>query len=258
MYQLLLRLEADRDCAWERQYHRRIRGRLGQALKRADVDDHRESNRPSFAFSDLMPVRDDQHPGMALTAGDSVHLLIATPRAEFMEAIAGDLQRDPELTAGSMVFEARAAKPLKTDVGDPGSEGVLTTGSGIIVGVGEREEEEPIDYWTEQDHSVHDFKTALSETIDRVLENETAETDTLRPYFSDYQHLKTYTSRLRVTPEQTLTVVASKWDLSYHVRDADHREALNALLGTGVGRRRSYGFGMLQTRDDTGMYEVSG
>jgi len=37
------------------------------------------------------------------------------------------------------------------------------------------------------------------------------------------------------------------WEKQYH---RPHREALNALLGTGVGRRRSYGFGMLQTRDD--------
>jgi CRISPR-associated endoribonuclease Cas6 len=258
MYQLLLRLQAARDCAWERQYHRRIRGRLGQTLQRADIDDYRETQRPPFAFSDLMPVRDDQHPGTPLNEGDGVHLLIATPRMDIMKAIAGDLQRNPELTAGSMVFETRAAKPLKTDVGEPGSEGVLTTGSGIIVALDgndtESEHSQP-EYWTERKHSVHEFKTALSATIDRVLGHETAGTDTLRPYFSDYQHLKTYASKIRVTPAQTLTVVASKWDLDYHVRDEAHREALNALLGTGVGRRRSYGFGMLQTRDN-GAHEV--
>lgn len=259
MYQLLLRLEADRDCAWERQYHRRLRGRLGQTLKRAGIDDYRETQRPPFAFSDLMPLGDDKQPGRPLDEGDAVHLLIATPRTDIMKAIAGDLQRDPELTAGSMVFETRAAKPLKTDVGEPGSEGVLTTGSGIIValddGDAEGEHSQP-EYWTERKHSVHEFKTELSATIDRVLDHETGGTDTLRPYFSDYQHLKTYSSKLRVTPEQALTVVASKWDLHYHVRDEEHRRALNALLGTGVGRRRSYGFGMLQTRDD-GTHEVS-
>jgi len=173
--------------------------------------------------------------------------------ADDFDVLAGDLQRDPELTAGSMVFETRAAKPLKTDVGEPGSEGVLTTGSGIIVALDDGDtdgEHSQPEYWTERKHSVHEFKAALSATIDRILDHETGDTDTLRPYFSDYQHLKTYSSKLRVTPEQALTVVASKWDLHYHVRDEEHREALNALLGTGVGRRRSYGFGMLQTRDD--------
>jgi len=250
MYQLLLRLAAARDCAWENQYHRRVRGRLAQTLKRAGIDDYCDTQRPPFAFSDLMPIEDDQHPGMALSESDGVHLVIATPRLDVMEAIAGDLQQHPELTAGSMVFAARAAKPLKTDVGATGSEGVLTTSSGIILSVGESDEYDAPEYWTEREHTVHDFKTALSETIDRVLEHETADTESLRPYFSDYQHLKTYSSKLRVRPEETLTVVASKWDLSYHVRDEEHREALNALLGTGVGRRRSYGFGMLQTRDD--------
>lgn len=253
MYQLLLRLQTTRDCAWERQYHRRVRGRLTQTLKQSGIDDYRETQRPPFAFSDLMPVRDGQNPGMPLDEGDDVHLLITTPRMDIMEAIAGGLQREPELTAGSMVFETRAANPLKTDIGAPGSEGILTTASGIIVGVDDADssdEHDAPEYWTERKHSVHEFKTALSGTIDRVLDHETADTDTLRPYFSDYDHLKTYASKLRVTPDHALTVVASKWDLHYRVRDEAHREALNALLGTGVGRRRSFGFGALQVRDD--------
>jgi len=259
MYQLLLRLEASRDCAWERQYHRRIRGRLSQTLKRNGIDDYRQAQRPPFAFSDLMPVGDDQHPGSELAEGDAVHLLIATPRTDVMKAISGGLQRDPELTAGSMVFETRAAKPLQTDVGEPGEGGALTTASGIIVGVGSEGdgEYETPEYWTERKHSVHEFKTSLSDTIDRIIDHETGKTDTLRPYFTEYDHLKTYSSKLRVTRDQTLTVIASKWNLHYHVRDQDHREALNALLGTGVGRRRSYGFGMLQTRDDAETHGVS-
>jgi CRISPR-associated endoribonuclease Cas6 len=228
---------------------------LTQTLKHAGIDDYRETQRPPFAFSDLMPIGDGRHPGMSLSEGDAVHLLVSTPRLDIMQAIAGGLQRKPELTAGSMVFAARAAKPIKTDVGLPGSEGALTTASGIILNVDD--EADTDEYWTERKHSVHDFKTALSRTIDRVLEHETADTDTLRPYFSDYDHLKTYASKLRVTPEQTITVVASKWNLHYHVRDEAHREALNALLGTGVGRHRSYGFGMLQTRDGAESAEVS-
>lgn len=252
MYQLLLRLEATRDCAWEDHYHRRVRGRLGQTLQRAGIDDLRDTDRPPFTFSDLMPVCDEQPPGAPLAEGDEVYLLVATPRMDVMRAIARGLRHEPELTAGSMVFETRAARPLETGVGPPGSEGTLTAASGIVVdvGTGSATDNGPPDYWTEREHSVHEFKTALSETIDRVLDHETAATDTLRPYFTDYDHLKTYGANLRVTPKLAFTVVASKWNLHYRVRDEAHREALNALLGTGVGMRRSYGFGMLQTRDD--------
>jgi len=260
MYQLLLRLEADRDCAWERQYHRRLRGRLGRRLKRDGLKDYRETPRSWVTFSDLMPVGDDKHPGMDLSEGDEVHLLVGTPRTVIMEAIANDLQRHPRVEIGSMVFETRAAKPLKNDVGSPGSEGTLTTASGIIVDLRDSNTEsgpsKPV-YWTERKHSVHDFRLELSTTIDRVLENETEDTETVRPYFSDYDHLKSYAVKLRVSPKDAITVVASKWDLHYHVRDEAHQEALNALLGTGVGRRRSYGFGMLQTRDDAEAREVS-
>jgi CRISPR-associated endoribonuclease Cas6 len=253
MYQLLLRLEADRECAWERQYHRNIRGRLGQTLKRAGIDDYRETNRPPFTFSDLMPAQDDQHPGATLAEGDRVHLLVAAPRLDVMEAIAGGLQRDPELTAGAMVFEIRAAKPLETGVGAPGSEGVLTTMSGVVATVKQPAESDhgtAPTYWSDRDHSPEAFKMALHRTAGHVLEHEAGLDRPELRLFDGYEHRKTYGVKVDVTPAETITLIASKWDLHYHVRDEAHREALNELLARGVGARRSYGFGMLQPRDD--------
>ena len=260
MYQLLLRLQATRECAWERQYHRNIRGRLGQTLQRADIDDCRESQRPPFTFSDLMPIRDGQPPGTSLDEGDGVYLLIAAPRLDIMAAIADGLQREPELTAGSMVFETRAAKPLETGVGAPGSSGVLTTTSGAVVTVEQPSENDhgaTPTYWTDRKHSPEAFKTALHRTAGRVLKHE-AELD--RPeqrLFDEYEHRKTYGVRVDVTPAETITLIASKWDLHYEVRDSAHRAALNELLARGVGAKRSYGFGMLQTRADTEAHGVS-
>lgn len=260
MYQLLLRLQATRDCAWERQYHRKIRGRLGQTLRRAGIDEHRETQRPPFAFSDLVPVSDDQHSGMALNEGDAVHLLVASPRMDIMEAIADGLQREPELTAGSMVFETRAAKPLETGVGAPGSAGVLTTASGVVVTVEQPRETDhgaAPTYWSDRDHSSERFKTALHRTAGHVLEHEAGlERPALR-LFDEYEHRKTYGVRVEVTPAETITLIASKWDLHYEVRDDAHRAALNELLARGVGAKRSYGFGMLQTRDDAEARGVS-
>jgi CRISPR-associated endoribonuclease Cas6 len=260
MYQLLLRLQATRDCAWDRQYHRKIRGRLGQTLRRAGIDEHRETLRPPFAFSDLTPVSDDLHSGMQLNEGDAVHLLVAAPRLDVMEAIADGLQREPELTAGSMVFETRAAKPLETGVGEPDSAGTLTTTSGVVVTVEQPSENDhgaTPTYWTDRDHSPEAFKTALHRTAGHVLEHEAGlERPALR-LFDEYEHRKTYGVRVDVTPAETITLIASKWDLHYEVRDDAHRTALNELLARGVGAKRSYGFGMLQTRDDDRTHEVS-
>lgn len=261
MYQLLLRLEATRDCAWEREYHRRVRGRLAQALEQAGIDAfHDHETRPPFAFSDFYPVRDGLHPGMDLSEGDHVHLLVGTPSVDAMEAVAGDLQTDPEITVGSMVFEARAAKPIATDVGAVGASGTLTTASGIVLGVVEDRrttDTDTVEYWTDRTHSTEDFRASLESHADRLLGHETGVEAVDGALFETVEHLKTYSTRLRVTPEESITLTASKWDLNYTVRDEDHREALNALLGLGVGRRRSYGFGMLQTRDDSGLEEVA-
>lgn len=258
MYQLMLRLEATRDCAWERQYHRRIRGRLSQALQQAGIDGFRGSDRPPFVFSDFYPVADGQHPGMDLSAGDDVHLLVATSRQDVLEAIAGSLQTTPEVTAGSMVFEARAAKPIETGVGPVGTSGTLTTASGVVLGVADdrrQTDTEYVEYWTDNKHSVDDFEASLERHAGQLLRKETGGATYNGALFDDYDLIKSYSTRLRVTPEQTVTLIASKWDLDYQVRDEQHREALNALLGLGVGRRRSFGFGMLQTRD--GLSEVA-
>jgi len=250
MYQLLIRLEVRHECAWESMYHRKIRGRLGQALQRAGIERYRDTSQSPFVFSDLMP--DDQAPGSDLKAGSVVRLLVGAKRMDVLEAIATDFQDRPEVTAGAMVFDARAAKPLETDVGDVGSTGTLTTASGIIPVVdnpGPDETGAPT-YWSERDHCQEAFKKALHQSISGILAEETeVEAPSMR-LFDGYDHIKTYGVEVDVTASQTITVVASKWNLRYEVRDESHREALNTLLGTGVGSTRSYGFGMLQTRDD--------
>jgi CRISPR/Cas system endoribonuclease Cas6 (RAMP superfamily) len=158
-----------------------------------------------------------------------------------------------------MVFETRAAKPLETGVGDPGSAGVLTTTSGVVVTVEQPSENDhgaTPTYWSHREHSPEAFKTALHRTAGHVLEHEAGlERPSLR-LFDEYGHRKTYGVRVDVTPAETITLIASKWDLRYEVRDDAHRAALNELLARGVGAKRSYGFGMLQIRADAEAHEV--
>jgi len=206
-----------------------------------------------------MPVQDDQHPGATLEEGDGVHLLIASPQLDIMQAIAEGLQDSPELTAGSMVFETRAAKPLETGVGPRGSEGIITTTSGVVVTLDQPEENHHGNaptYWSDREHSPEAFKAALHRTGGHVLEHEAGHDRPSLRLFDEYEHRKTYGVRVDVTPAETITLIASKWDLHYEVRDEAHRVALNELLARGVGAKRSYGFGMLQTRDDAETHEV--
>ncbi len=245
--QLLLRLAVKHDCAWERRYHRKIRGRLDQALRGTSFDGLHDSDRAAFAFSDPMPFAPE------LEAGDDLYLVVASPSVGVLQAIAADLAEQPTLTAGSMLFDVRAAKPIEQDVGVPGTSGTITTASGVCITVNDADETdvcETREYWTDRHHNTETFRTALHESVHGLFEHETTGDPPEQELFDAYDHRKTYAVEIDVTPQQSLTVLASKWDFGYTVRDETHRKRLNTLLAHGVGARRAYGFGMLQPRNN--------
>jgi len=246
--QLLLRLAVERDCAWERRYHRKIRGRIDQALRGTRYDDLHDSDRAAFTFSDPMPFAPE------LEAGDDLYLVVASPSVDILRAIAADLGDNPTMTAGSMLFDVRAAKSIEQDVGVPGTSGVVTTGSGVCITVNDADDTdvcETREYWTDRHHDVETFRDALHESIYGLFEHETNGDPPEQELFDEYDHQKTYAVEIDVTPEQSLTVLTSKWDFGYTVRDETHRKRLNTLLAHGVGGRRPYGFGLLQPRNAT-------
>lgn len=252
MHQLLVRLRAERDCAWERRYHRKIRGRLAQALQDSAYDHLHDSQAAPFTFSDPMPYQPE------LAAGDDLHLLVAARDDGILKAIARSLQDDPELTAGAFVFDARAATPIPVDVGPPGETGTLTTSSGVLLTMtptAETETSTP-EYWTERKYDTAAFQASLTDSVQRLIDHETSLDPLAGNPFDDYTHRKTYAVDVEVTPGNDLTVIASKWDVGFEVRSEQHRRVLNALLGLGVGAKRSYGFGLLQV--DTQSYDPTG
>lgn len=240
---LLLRLQVRRDCAWEQRYHRKVRGRLTQALQGSQFADLHDSNRAAFTFSDPMPYSHE------LNAGDELHLVVASPWAGVLRVIANDLADDPSLTAGSMLFDVRAAKPIEQDVGPPGTTGALTASSGLCIAVCDEDKVgncETAEFWNDRHHDTDAFRRALHQAVSNVFEHETDLDSPDAPLFERYSHRKTYAVEIDVRPDQALTVVCSKWDFGYTVDDADHREHLNRLLTHGVGNYRPFGFGLLQ------------
>lgn len=247
-HQLLLRLEVDCDCAWERRYHRKIRGRFDQALRGTPHDYLHDSNRAAFTFSEPTPFAPE------LEAGDDLYLVVASPSIDALRVIADDLADDPKLTAGSMLFNVRAAKPIEQDVGVPGTSGVITTGSGVCITVNRAEETdvcETREYWTDRHHDIETFREALHESVQGLFANETTGETPEEELFDEYDLRKTYGVEIDVTPKQSLTILTSKWDFGYTVRDETHRKRLNTVLAHGVGGRRAYGFGLLQPRNAT-------
>lgn len=243
---LLCRFETTRQCAYEQRYHRKLRGRFDRALKGTEADRH-DDPVANFTFSELMPFQNEYD------AGDELHLVVASPDERVLQIIAKDLQRTPECNVGSMTLTTRAATPIKRDVGEPGSTGWLTTASGALITVerGAAATTADRDFWTEREHDEARYRDAFRESamhsagqvgVDPLSNDE--------PLFADWKHNKTYAVEIDVTPRQSLTVIPSKWDYRYKVQSEQHRRVLNALLATGVGWKRAYGFGCLQPRRD--------
>jgi len=243
MSQLLLRLRCTRACAWEDRYHRKLRGRFDAALAETPYSDIHDTDMAAFTFSDPMPYQP------SFDTGEELHLLVAAPDDRILKAIATDLNRDPELPFGSMVTTVREARQIRADVGPPASTGQLSTASGIVVTMGD-DSASPT-YWTPREYSHDDLRGALLTNIQNVVENETDGDPPSELPFDSVEHNKTYGVKLDVTADYTITVLASNLTCDYTVRSHHHRQVLNTILNHGLGSKRAYGFGCLQTRNET-------
>lgn len=231
----LLRLRTTRDCAWEDRYHRKLRGRFSRALQDSPHDQLHDAEHTSpFTFSEPMPYAHE------FGRGDEVYLLLASQHDGVLKTIVEDLQARPKLLAGSFQFEVRQATPIVPDVGAPGASGTITSSSGIIMTLPNDGDHKTDKVFWGDENTKREFIAALNLNI---CDDETA------AVFDSYEHSKTYALEVDVTPTYSLTVIASKWDFAYTVRDEKHRETLNRALRSGVGSKRSFGFGCLQTRE---------
>jgi CRISPR-associated endoribonuclease Cas6 len=252
---LLVELSARAAYAYQNDWHRKLAGRIWQALRDTPYDDrHNNAEPPGFVFSNPFPPED-------AAAGDSRHLLVASPDEELLAYVADDLQRDRELNVGEMPLYVDRLAPLSTDVGEPGSEGTLETGTGVLVRIPpERCSDYGVDhpqgedgdtavYWRPE-HTMEPFRTQIENNLDRkhglyAPDHLPGPSDQSGNLFDGYNLLKTFAVPVDVTDRKRLTYVLSKWRFEYTVRDDHHRRHLNLALDCGIGERNSLGLGLL-------------
>lgn len=247
----LFRLRAAIDCAYEQQYHRKLRGRFDQALRGTKYGELHDTDRAAYTFSEILPYEP------VYEAGEDVHLLVSSPIPGVLKTIVTDFQDQPRLEAGSFIFDVRAATPITPDVGPPGSSGTITTASGIFQKLrsGQDTESGNAEFWTDRQHEIDDFKMGFNRSVSYACEKEFGLKPPSEDVFKSYHLIKCYAVKVQITPTHQHTIIASKWNFGYEVRDEHHREILNAILSSGVGSRRPYGFGCLQTTHRAGIDE---
>ena len=258
---VLARLSARADTAYDNAYHHKLRGRMWRALAGTPYEDAHDTNEPpGFAFSNPFPPGD-------MREGDERTLLVASPDEELLAHIAEDLGDDPELNVGEMPFTVDDLTVVSPDVGEPGSSGVLETGTGLLVRIPPwRCDDYGIDhpggdtavYW-QPEHGTEPLRKQLTSNLDRKHNRHAPDhlpgpSDRPGELFDGYELIKTFAIPVEVTRGQTLTYVLSKWRLSYTVRDDHHRRHLNLALDCGLGERNGLGFGFMNVAEKQGPY----
>ncbi|USZ68374.1 CRISPR-associated endoribonuclease Cas6 [Halorussus salilacus] len=252
---LLVRLSARANAVYDEAYHHKLRGRLWNALEGTEFGESHDANVPSeFCYSNPFPPRD-------MDEGDRRTLLVASPHEELLSHVARDLKADREFNVGEMPFRVEDLSVLAPDVGEPGTSGVIETGTGVVVRIPQhRFEDYDIDpdgnaaaFWRPE-YTTEPFRVQVRNNLDRkhgrFYPERPGPSDREGPLFDSRELIKTFALPVTVTTGEVMTYVLSKWRFEYTVRNDHHRRHLNLALDCGIGERNALGFGFLNIVED--------
>lgn len=253
----MAKLRARANAVYDEQYHHKLRGRMWGALDGTEFESLHNEDRPlGLSFSNPFPPHD-------MNEGDRRTLLVAAPQRDLVGAVAGNLTTNTELNIGEMPFEVEDVSLFAPDVGEPGSRGILETGTGVLVRIPPWRAEEYPNVETDGEHATfwlpeHTFaplKQQLEANLDQkhdlfCPEDLPGPSEVDGDLFDSYELIKTFALPTTVTQGVEQTLILSKWRLGYKVRDDHHRRHLNLALDTGIGERNALGFGFLNIDED--------
>jgi CRISPR-associated endoribonuclease Cas6 len=254
---LLIRLRADRDASYDHAYHHKLRGRLWRALEGSEFDDLHDADHPiGLCFSNPFPPKN-------MGEGDRRTVLVASPNDRLLATIAEDIVADREFNIGEMPFSVEEVVGIDPDVGEPGSHGVIESGTGTVVRIPPwRFEEYEIDIESNQgafwrpEFTMEPFVNQIENNLDQKHDHFCQEflpgpSETDGDLFDSFELIKTYALPVTVTQGEEITHIVSKWRFRYSVRSDDHRRHLNLALDTGIGERNALGFGFLNIAESS-------
>lgn len=252
---LLIRLRAEADARYNHAAHHKLRGRLWRGLDRPEFDDLHDAERPvGVCNSQIFPWGD-------IDEGDERNVLVSTTDRDVLHAIAGGLVADREFNVGEMQFRIDEVTSLSPDVGEPGTEGTIETGSGVLIRIppwqfeeyGLSSESDGESLFWRPEYSMEPFQRQIENNLDRkhglfCPDHLPGPSESDGDLFEEYELEKTYSLPLTVSEGIERTVVLSKWKFGYRVRDDDHRRHLNLALDAGIGERNALGLGFLNIK----------
>jgi CRISPR-associated endoribonuclease Cas6 len=255
----LVELRANTAIAHNPRYHHKLRGAWWGLI--GDVYDllHDAPDEVRFSFSNPFPPKD-------LEAGDTQHVIFASPHDRVVELVARKLDEGDTFTIGEASYTVESVVKMGLDVGEPGTRGTLRTASGVYVPLRrDRWDEFGIDPdidtdiigWT-NDYSIGLFLQRLRENLTHKHEQVFADylnspADDGTALFEDTRLKRIYGVPAIVSTKTNyeFTFVVSKWEFDYHVKNDDHRRWLNLALDAGLGARNPLGFGFVNPVEES-------
>lgn len=248
---ILIRMRARANTAYDNAYHHNLRGRIGRALETTEFDElHGTSGQTRLVYSNPFPP-------YSADEGDERMVLIASPYEEALAVIAADLLDEPEWNIGEMPFKVTNITDVYPDVGEPGTTSTLDTATGVCIRLNDQQcadyDIEPHSsgktYWRPE-HSLGVFEEQIEQNLQYKHDlhypdylSGPAEVD--GSLFESFEMTKDYWLPVTVTRGTEISMYVTKWNLSYRVRDEDHRRHLNLALDCGIGERNELGFGFV-------------
>lgn len=252
---LMATLEARRDAAYQNDYHYKLAGRIWQSLEDTKYDEEHNTGNPNrFSYSNPFPPRN-------MEEGDERRIIFASVDEELLSHIAQNLLDNPTFNIGEMPFTVTDLKQFELDVGEPGTKGVLESGTGLHVTI----KEEMLDryniesegngktYWRPK-HTIHPFKELIEHNLQMKHElygpeylDGPAEVDW--DLFNEYDMFKQFAVPLQVSHNRERQFVLQKWKLGYQVKNDTHRKHLNLALNVGLGALNGLGLGFMNIKE---------
>ncbi|OAQ51095.1 hypothetical protein HTG_19160 [Natrinema mahii] len=260
-----LALDSIADAAYDTAAHHKIRGRIWRALENTDeyAETHDTRHGVGFSFSNIFPWG-------PIEEGDRRYIRIASPRRGLLDKLIRHFSQNREFNVGQMRFEVADITGHAPQVGEAGSTGRMDTGTGVFCALTRQlAEEHGLDttemnagesetklFWRPK-HGMEPLQASVRRSLQRTHEQFGDEyydgpTEVDEPLFNQIEPIKdnvTYSIHFQPATAVDRTVILSKWQLGYRVRNETHRYHLNLALDAGIGQRREHGFGFLNLRE---------
>lgn len=243
----LVRLEADKDQAYDAAYHAQLQGAIYRLLEQSGHDDiHDLSPFKFLTFSNVFPPKD-------MEEGDSRTLLIASPNKPLIEDVAEQIEDTQRIEPGGRQFRVTDVSTFNIN---PEQQGTMITGTPIVVRLAPPAAEEygidPQDYddvYWRLDHPSQAFIDAIEDNLAHKYETYYDREAPERPYFTSYTSRKQVSVPLQYEG-QDIIVIGTTWELDYECRDRALFRLIKLAYDTGVGELNTSGFGFMNKVGD--------